>query len=215
MLRALRDLGQRVGHNSYIERAEREARRAPKIEASLLTGRPRSRASQAPCQKPCPSQSVAVSERSVGVRRIVRVLSALCACVAPALALADESATNGAIDDAFGEHTKYEAVILSFQEAVATHDSATVAKLVSYPISVSIKGRKTTVSNAKAFIANYDAIMTPDIVSSVTKQKYEDLFVNSHGVMFGNGQVWVDGVCKDNSCKTLDVKIITIQHTAR
>ncbi len=149
------------------------------------------------------------------MRRIVRVLSGLCACAAPALALADESATNGAIDDAFGEHAKYEAVILSFQKAVAAHDSAAVAKLVSYPISVSIKGRKTTVSNAKAFVANYDAIMTPDIVSTVTGQKYEDLFVNSHGVMFGNGQVWVNGVCRDNSCKTLDVKVITIQHGPR
>jgi hypothetical protein len=155
---------------------------------------------------------VAVSERSVGVRRIVRVLSALCACVAPALALADESATNGAIDDAFGEHTKYEAVILSFQKAVAAHDSAAVAKLVSYPISVSIKGQKTTVSNAKGFVANYDAIITPDIVATVKNQKYEDLFVNYQGVMFGRGQIWVNGVCKDKACKTQDVKVITIQH---
>jgi hypothetical protein len=158
---------------------------------------------------------VAVSERSVGVRGILYVLVAVSACAAATLAFAEDNATNAAIDQAFGDHAKYRAVILSFQKAVAAHDSAAVAELVSYPISVSIKGRKTTVSNAKAFIANYDAIMTPDIVSSVTKQKYEDLFVNSHGVMFGNGQVWVDGVCKDNSCKTLDVKIITIQHTAR
>lgn len=57
--------------------------------------------------------------------------------------------------------------------------------------------------------------MTPDIVSAVTKQKYEDLFVNSHGVMIGNGQVWVNGVCKDDACKKRDVKIITIQHTAQ
>jgi hypothetical protein len=156
-----------------------------------------------------------MSEGSVGVRRIVRVLSTLCACAAPALALADESATNGAIDDAFGEHAKYEAVILSFQKAVAAHDSPTVAKLVSYPISVFIKGRETAIRNAKAFVANYDAIMTPDIVAAVKNQKYEDLFVNSHGVMFGNGKVWVNGVCKDNFCKTLDVKVITIQHAAK
>jgi hypothetical protein len=115
----------------------------------------------------------------------------------------------------FGDHAKYRAVILSFQKAVVAHDSAAVVELVSYPISVSANARKKIIPNAKAFIANYDAIMTPDIVSAVTKQKYEDLFVNSHGVMFGNGQVWVDGVCKDNSCKTLDVKVITIQHTAR
>ncbi|MGB7976031.1 MAG: hypothetical protein WCF81_17180 [Roseiarcus sp.] len=106
-------------------------------------------------------------------------------------------------------------MILSLQKAVAAHDSAAVAGLVIYPISVSIKGRETTIRNAKAFIASYDAIMTPDIVSAVTQQRYENLFVNSHGVMFGNGQVWVDRVCKDNPCKTLGVKAITIQHTAK
>ena len=65
-------------------------------------------------------------------------------------------------------------MILSFQKAVAAHDSAAVAGLVSYPISVSIKGRETTIRNAKAFIAAYDAIMTPDIVSAVTQQRYEN-----------------------------------------
>ena len=29
--------------------------------------------------------------------------------------------------------------------------------------------------------------MTPDIVATVKNQKYEDLFVNYQGVMFGNG----------------------------
>jgi hypothetical protein len=149
------------------------------------------------------------------VRGILYVLVTVSACAAAELAFAEDNATNGAIDQAFGDHAKYQAVILSFQKAVAAHNSAGVAELVSYPISVSVNGRKTTIPNAKAFIANYDAIMTPDIVSTVTSQKYEDLFVNSHGVMFGNGQVWVNGVCKDNSCKTLDVKVITIQHTGK
>jgi hypothetical protein len=149
------------------------------------------------------------------VRGILYVLVTVSACAAAGLAFAEDDATNGAIDQAFGDHAKYQAVILSFRKAVAAHDSAAVAELVSYPISVSANGRKKIIPNAKTFIANYDAIMTPDIVSAVTKQKYEDLFVNSHGVMFGNGQVWVNGVCKDNACKTLDVKVITIQHTAR
>jgi hypothetical protein len=149
------------------------------------------------------------------VRGILYVLVAVSACATAELAFAEDNATNGAIDQAFGDHAKYQAMILSFQKAVATRDATAVAELVSYPISVSINGRKTTVSNAKAFIAHYDAIMTPDIVATVKNQKYEDLFVNSHGVMFGNGQVWVNGVCKDNACKTLDVKVITIQHTAR
>jgi hypothetical protein len=149
------------------------------------------------------------------MRRILRVLFAVGASAAPALAFADDSATNGAIDNAFGEHAKYERVILSLQKAVVAHDSAAVANLVRYPISVSIGGRKTMIQNAKMFLANYGAIMTPDIVSTVKTQKYEDLFVNYQGVMFGRGQIWVNGVCKDKACNTRDVKVITIQHAPR
>jgi hypothetical protein len=145
------------------------------------------------------------------MKRIRPVLLAL-GVLAASPAFADGSATNAAIDNAFGDHAKYEAAILSFQKAVAAHDAAAVAELVGYPISVSINGRKTAIRNARAFIANYDAIMTPDIVATIKNQRYEDLFVNYQGVMFGRGQVWVNGVCRDNACKALDVKVITIQH---
>jgi hypothetical protein len=148
------------------------------------------------------------------MKRIRPVLLAL-GVLAASPAFADESATNGGIDQAFGDHAKYEAVILSFQKAVAAHDAAAVAELVGYPISVSINGRKTTIRNAKAFVANYDAIMTPDIVATIKNQRYEDLFVNYQGVMFGRGQVWVNGVCEDKACKTQDVKVITIQHAPK
>jgi hypothetical protein len=76
------------------------------------------------------------------VRGILYVLVAVSACAAAVLAFAEDNATNGAIDQAFGDHAKYQAVILSFQKAVAAHDSAAVAELVSYPISVSANGRK-------------------------------------------------------------------------
>ena len=32
--------------------------------------------------------------------------------------------------------------------------------------------------------------------------------------MFGNGQVWMTGVCADDACAVWDVKIVTIQSTA-
>ena len=83
------------------------------------------------------------------MRGILYVLVAVSACAAAELAFAEDNATNAAIDQAFGDHAQYEAMILSFQKAVAARDAAAVAELVSYPINVSIKGRKTTVSNAK------------------------------------------------------------------
>jgi hypothetical protein len=101
------------------------------------------------------------------LNRILRFLLAAAASAAALPALAGDSATNGAIDEAFGEHAKYEPVIVSLQKAVAAHDAAAVAKLVSYPIRVSVNGRKTTIRDAKAFVARYDAIITPDIAAAV------------------------------------------------
>ena len=95
--------------------------------------------------------------------------------------------TNQQIDQLLGDHTKYEAVITK------------------------IKGKNTLVKSPKTFVKNYDAIMTPKITDAVTKQDYEKLFVNATGIMFGDGQVWVNGVCKDKACKNFDAKVITIQ----
>jgi hypothetical protein len=145
----------------------------------------------------------------------MRLLLTGALCVAPPLAFADDDATNQAIDQAFGDHAHYQAVIQSLQKGVGAHDPAGVARLIRYPLNVSMAGRKMNIQNAKAFIANYDAIMTPDIVAAVRNQKYENLFVNSQGVMFGDGQVWIAGVCSDNTCKTQDVKVITIQHSPK
>jgi hypothetical protein len=126
-------------------------------------------------------------------------------------ALAQDKAVNQSIDTVLGDHTKYEAVILALQKSVKAHDPASVAALVNYPIGVTIKGKKKTFKAAKDFIASYDAFMTPDITSAVVKQKYADLLVNQQGVAFGAGQVWINGICKDNACKNFDVKVVTIQ----
>ena len=65
-----------------------------------------------------------------------------------------------------------------------------------------------------AFVAKYDKVFTPDIVQVVKDQQYADLFVNYKGIMFGRGQVWINGICTKNSrnCEQFDVKVVTIQH---
>ncbi|MDX3927210.1 MAG: hypothetical protein QHC90_15585 [Shinella sp.] len=126
-----------------------------------------------------------------------------------------EKPVNQAIDESLGDHTKYEAAIEALQKAVAAHDKAGVAALVSYPINVKVNGKETSIKSAKAFVEHYDGIMTAGITKAVTAQKYEDLMVNYQGVMFGSGQVWLNGICHDNACKNFDVKVITIQEGAR
>lgn len=121
------------------------------------------------------------------------------------------------IDEILGDHSRYRAVIESLQQAVAANDSAAVAALVDYPIDVEIDGRKTAVNDEEGFIADYDRIMTPAIAKAIADTRYTNVLVNWQGVMLGNGEVWINGICKgaSNGCDDFDVKVITIQPTMR
>lgn len=132
---------------------------------------------------------------------------------APALAQSVDE-VNATIDNVLGDHTKYEEAIQSIQFAIAEGDPAGLAAWVAYPITVSADGEDVVLENEDDFVEHYDEFMTDDIVDAVATQPYEDLFVNADGIMFGNGQVWLNGICKDDACKDFDVRIITIQSTA-
>ena len=145
------------------------------------------------------------------MRALLLALSLLFALPASAQTVADVDAS---IDTALGDHALYKVAIEGIQFAIAEGDAPGVAAWVAYPITVSVAGEDEVIENEAQFIARYDGFMTDDIVEAVATQDYEDLFVNSNGVMFGNGQLWVNGVCKDNACSAFDVRIISIQSTA-
>ena len=118
------------------------------------------------------------------------------------------------IDINIGDHVKFQQVMSGLQHAVAKHDAAAVATLVSYPITINPRTKQAmSIRTPQAFIANYDKIITPPIANVIEKQKYEDLFVNYKGAMFGLGEVWIIGICRDKTCKQTDIKIMTIQST--
>lgn len=123
-------------------------------------------------------------------------------------------AVNDAIDSNLGDHSQYESAIATLQKAVAAGDASTVAGLVDYPISVEIKGNDTIIKSADMFVARYSDFMTPEISKAIIDTEYKDLFVNYKGVMFGSGQAWVNGICKDNDCKSFDVRLVTLQSVA-
>ena len=102
----------------------------------------------------------------------------------------------------------------AIQQAVSEGDSVSFADWVSYPISVKVGGEEMVIGDATEFADNYDEIITPEIAQAVTDQSFNDLFVNSEGAMFGNGQVWMSEICLDDGCSNSEVKIITIQSTA-
>lgn len=46
---------------------------------------------------------------------------------------------------------------------VAQGNKAKVAAFVAYPIQISFSGKKQTITDAQAFVQNYDAIMTSKV----------------------------------------------------
>ena len=143
--------------------------------------------------------------------RSLLALLLLAASGLPAFA-ASQADVNARIDQVLGNHARYETTIEAFQQSVIAGNREDVAAFVRFPIVVTIGGHKRSINSAKAFVAGYDEIMTPDIVAAVKSQKYEDLFVNSQGIMFGNGEVWIGGMCLDRKCRTFVPQVTTIQH---
>ncbi len=138
---------------------------------------------------------------------------ALALSAVPALAQTDAD-TDAAVESVLGDHAAYRTAFDAIQQAVADDDKAGFADWVSYPITVVADGEEVTLADAAQFEARYDSILTDEIKAAIADQKWQDLFVNADGIMFGDGQLWLNGVCKDDACTTFDVKIITIQSTA-
>lgn len=158
--------------------------------------------------------------------KTTKIILLLAALLAPGMAAAqaapatgagvaaDVAAVNRNIDQLLGDHTRYEPVIRAFQHAVATQDATAVAALVAYPLAVKLGGKPVQIRDAKEFVAHYAAIVTPAMAATIAKQRYGTLFVNYQGVMFGNGEAWINGICKDAACKQFDVRVVTLQPAA-
>lgn len=147
------------------------------------------------------------------LKMIARIALVLCLGAAPALAQSDAD-TDAAIDNVLGDHTAYRTAFDAIQQAVADEDATAFAAWVSYPIKVMADGEEMLLSDEEQFTEHFDNILTDEIRQAILDQSWASLFVNADGVMYGNGQVWLNGICKDDACAELDVKIITIQSTA-
>ena len=141
------------------------------------------------------------------------LISSVLLLPAGAIAQTPTAELDKSIDLSVGSHAKVQQLLFNLQQAVAKHNPAAVAALVHYPIKVNPGKRPITIKSPKAFIKDYDAIITHDIQDAIFKQKYENLFVNSQGAMIGDGEVWITGICRDKSCRQTDIKIGTIQDT--
>ena len=126
-------------------------------------------------------------------------------------AKADEASVDQQIETLLGDAPDYKELFYAFKVALEEGKSDIVVSLVNYPITVTIDGEEATYSSEQELLDNYDSVFTEAIVEAVSNQDYGDLFVNSEGVMIGNGEVWISGICEDSACSSAPPRIAVIQ----
>lgn len=109
---------------------------------------------------------------------------------------------NSRLDAIFGGHETFADSFEALQAALAIDDRESIAALVRYPFRTVIDGERYFLESEESVLGFYDDLFTPEVIAAVRAQKYEELFVNQDGVMFGNGEVWMTDFCVDASCET-------------
>ncbi|OHV23297.1 hypothetical protein EOS93_00145 [Rhizobium sp. RMa-01] len=116
------------------------------------------------------------------------------------------------IEELHGDAAGFDRPLRQLVVAMRSGDAETIAGLAEYPLTVKANGETYDVENAEDFVENFDDLVTPETRRAVGHQQYEDLFVNSDGVMLANGAVWMGAVCDDNACQESHWAIIAINN---
>jgi hypothetical protein len=131
------------------------------------------------------------------------------AAAAPGPARSDE-ATSARLDALFGAHEPYEAFLARLQDAVAARDRRSVAAMIAYPLETRVAGEPVTLAAPEDVVRRYDQLFMAPVVAAIARQTYATLFATAEGVMVGDGEIWFSGVCGDEACADVAVRIIAI-----
>lgn len=112
----------------------------------------------------------------------------------------------------FGNPEIFDEAFAVIQAAIAEDDVASLAEYIPFGTPLNVNGEEVVLADEAELAARYDELITPEIKDVVAAQTFETLFVNADGVMLGNGEVWLNGICIDDACTDFTVKIVTLQN---
>jgi hypothetical protein len=104
------------------------------------------------------------------------------------------------IEQLHGDAEAFAGPFDNLTQAMRDGDAETIADLAEYPLTVNANGETYDIQNAQDFIDNFDSLISEGTQKAVARQRYDDLFVNSDGVMLANGAVWMGAICDDDDC---------------
>lgn len=94
----------------------------------------------------------------------------------------------------------YRSFLGQLQSAVRANDRSAVVSLVGLPLRVNSNGKSQVYRDAGSVKRDYERIFTPAVRQAILNQRFERLFGRDQGVMIGDGQLWFDHRCTNESC---------------
>jgi hypothetical protein len=101
------------------------------------------------------------------------------------------------------------AFLAQLQTALAANDKASIAAMVSFPMTQIHNGKPVRIANVGTLLKDFDRIFTPNVRAAVAHQTPRCLFGNDLGVVVNNGEVWFTQHSTGG-----DFKIITVNADA-
>jgi len=119
---------------------------------------------------------------------------------------------NAQIDTVLGPHESYQTAIETIQSALSDGDAEGIAGYIPFGEAIKVNGTDVVIVDEADLTARFDELFNDKVVNAVTDQDYGSLFVNQDGIMFGDGELWLSGICVDEACGELFVNIIAINN---
>jgi hypothetical protein len=127
-----------------------------------------------------------------------------------ALTASDESVETRLVQVAGIKVNEMQHFLTNLKLAVRNDNKDAIGKLVQYPLTLRAGSRRSRITGPDEFAARYNLAMPEKVKKAVLDQRFDGLFVNARGAMFGKGELWVSNVCVDEQCRDKNLRIIAI-----
>jgi len=95
--------------------------------------------------------------------------------------------------------------VSKIQNYIVNNNKVQLAEEIRYPINVKINGNVIKIQDKDDLIKNYDQIFRVDYKQVISNLPTKYLFVNFQGIMFGDGEIWINDVIDPGSNSKLMV----------
>ena len=112
-------------------------------------------------------------------------------------------------DLGYDPHQVY-ATFSSVQAAFRAKDISKLSEVTSVPLLLKTRDSSINIQNAQKLDHHKAIIFSDGVRDVVLAQKFETLFLSSQGIMFGDGEISLQAICRNQDCSVAIVRIVTI-----